>query len=60
MIIIKQLATKPVPPADDDCCGGGACAPCVWDQYYADLEQWQKQQAKSSTTANQQQDKANI
>ncbi|MDG1751997.1 MAG: oxidoreductase-like domain-containing protein [Thalassotalea sp.] len=40
MIIIKTLTTKPLPPADDDCCGGGSCAPCVWDQYYADLDQW--------------------
>lgn len=35
---------KPNFPADDDCCGGGACAPCVWDHYYAELEKWQLQQ----------------
>lgn len=39
----ERLTTKPVPPADDDCCGGGSCAPCVWDQYYADLAMWQQQ-----------------
>ncbi|WP_353517808.1 oxidoreductase-like domain-containing protein [Thalassotalea sp. SU-HH00458] len=39
----NPLNTKPVPPADDDCCGGGSCSPCVWDQYYADLTQWQQQ-----------------
>jgi hypothetical protein len=47
MIIIKTLTNKPIAPADDDCCGGGACAPCVWDQYYADLDQWNTQQAKT-------------
>ena len=36
-----------MPPADDDCCGGGACAPCVWDQYYDDLDQWHIQQANT-------------
>lgn len=42
-IIISPISTKPVPPADDDCCGGGACSPCVWDQHYADLKKWQQQ-----------------
>ncbi|HCH70334.1 MAG TPA: hypothetical protein DE042_07670 [Colwellia sp.] len=37
---------KPTPPADDDCCGGGACNPCVWDPYYAELQKWRIEQAK--------------
>lgn len=37
---------KPIPPSDDDCCGGGACNPCVWDHYYAQLQKWRIQQAK--------------
>jgi hypothetical protein len=37
---------KPYPPSDDDCCGGGACNPCVWDDYYAKLQQWRIAQAK--------------
>jgi hypothetical protein len=37
---------KPIEPADDDCCGGGACHPCVWDNYYSKLQQWRIQQAK--------------
>ena len=37
---------KPSPPADDDCCGGGACNPCVWDHYYAQLQAWRIEQAK--------------
>ncbi|MDX2367111.1 MAG: oxidoreductase-like domain-containing protein [Colwellia sp.] len=41
----KELE-KPIPPADDDCCGGGACNPCVWDPYYEKLEKWRIEQAK--------------
>ncbi len=37
---------KPRTPAEDDCCGGGACNPCVWDTYYAQLQQWRIEQAK--------------
>ncbi len=37
---------KPIPPADDDCCGGGACNPCVWDHYYAELQKWRIEQAQ--------------
>jgi len=37
---------KPFPPADDDCCGGGACNPCVWDHYYAELQKWRIEQAQ--------------
>jgi hypothetical protein len=38
---------KPTPPADDDCCGGGACNPCVWDHYYDQLHKWRVEQAKN-------------
>jgi hypothetical protein len=37
---------KPIAPADDDCCGGGACNPCVWDHYYKALQEWRITQAK--------------
>jgi hypothetical protein len=43
---MTQLHTKPVPPADDDCCGGGSCCPCVWDNYYSELQQWRIKQAQ--------------
>ncbi len=43
---MSELLEKPIPPADDDCCGGGACNPCVWDHYYAELQKWRIQQAK--------------
>lgn len=35
---------EPIPPGDYDCCESG-CEPCVWDIYYADRTEWQKQQA---------------
>jgi len=41
---MDNLLDKPIQPADDDCCGGGACNPCVWDRYYAQLQQWRIQQ----------------
>jgi hypothetical protein len=44
---------KPYPPADDDCCGGGACNPCVWDHYYAELQKWRIEQAKLKEEAEQ-------
>ena len=47
---------KPFPPADDDCCGGGACNPCVWDHYYAELQKWRIEQA----TLKEQQTQNNI
>ena len=37
---------KPIAPADDDCCGGGACNPCVWDDYNAKLQKWRIEEAK--------------
>jgi hypothetical protein len=40
------LIEKPLPPADDDCCGGGACNPCVWDHYYEEVQTWRIKQAK--------------
>jgi hypothetical protein len=42
---------KPISPEDDDCCGGGACNPCVWDRYYADLQKWRIAQAKLNDEA---------
>ena len=43
---MTQLLEKPIPPEDDDCCGGGACNPCVWDHYNAELQKWRIEQAK--------------
>jgi hypothetical protein len=40
------LIEKPLPPADDDCCGGGACNPCVWDHYYEEVHTWRIKQAR--------------
>ena len=42
---MTELLEKPTPPYDDDCCGGGACSPCVWDNYYVELEKWRLEQA---------------
>jgi hypothetical protein len=44
MIDMTELLEKPSAPADDDCCGGGACNPCVWDHYYAERKKWRLQQ----------------
>lgn len=44
--VMTNELEKPFPPADDDCCGGGACNPCVWDHYYAELQKWRIAQAK--------------
>lgn len=43
---MTKLLEKPAPPADDDCCGGGACNPCVWDHYYAERKKWRLQQVE--------------
>jgi hypothetical protein len=45
---------KPIPPADDDCCGGGACNPCVWDYYYTELQKWRIEQAKEQEQEQEQ------
>ncbi|GLX84130.1 hypothetical protein tloyanaT_03820 [Thalassotalea loyana] len=42
----EEIIEKPTQPADDDCCGGGACNPCVWDAYNAKMRAWREQQAK--------------
>jgi hypothetical protein len=44
--IMNEQLEKPTPPADDDCCGGGACNPCVWDNYYVKLQKWRIEQSK--------------
>ena len=51
---MSQLISKPERPANDDCCGGGACCPCVWDYYYEQLSLWNEQQAKLEPSAGQQ------
>ncbi|NRA54832.1 MAG: hypothetical protein HRU23_11860 [Gammaproteobacteria bacterium] len=40
---MTELIEKPVKPLDDDCCGGGACAPCVWDHFYEQYAIYRKQ-----------------
>jgi hypothetical protein len=42
----NKLLEKPQPPADEECCGSGVCDPCVWDRYYAELQQWRLAQAQ--------------
>lgn len=57
----KKMSTqieKPFPPADDDCCGGGACNPCVWDHYYAELQKWRIEQAKLKEQENTEQNQS--
>lgn len=44
----EKLMAKPERPLDNECCGGGACQPCVWDFYFEQLEKWQAQQDKLS------------
>jgi hypothetical protein len=41
---VSKLIEKPERPLDNECCGGGACQPCVWDYYFEQMELWQKQQ----------------
>jgi len=43
---MTELLEKPSQPADDDCCGGGACNPCVWDHYYSERKKWRLQQVE--------------
>ncbi len=43
---MTELLEKPSQPADDDCCGGGACNPCVWDHFYAERKKWRLQQVE--------------
>lgn len=50
---MTKLLEKPLPPADDDCCGGGACTPCVWDHYYAERKKWRLQQVELKAAAEQ-------
>ena len=38
------MLEKPLPPEDYECCES-ACEPCVWDTYYEELREWQRQQA---------------
>ncbi|MBU2893655.1 oxidoreductase-like domain-containing protein [Colwellia sp. D2M02] len=56
---MSELIEKPTPPADDDCCGGGACNPCVWDRYYAQLQKWRIEQAKIKEQLAEQDNKPN-
>lgn len=39
---------KPDKPAPNECCGGGSCCPCVWDDYFDKLQQWQEHQAEQT------------
>lgn len=43
---MTDAVEKPTPPSDDDCCGGGACNPCVWDEYYEQRKIWRLAQVK--------------
>ena len=50
-----ETRPKPQPPTDGECCGGG-CSPCIWDFYYEELTEWQKQQAQSAPKTEQDED----
>ena len=50
MVKQQEVIEKPERPLDNECCGGGACQPCVWDHYFEQLELWQKQQAQLEKT----------
>jgi hypothetical protein len=45
----EQKIEKPEKPLPSDCCGGGACCPCVWDDYFEKLRLWQEQQGESDS-----------
>lgn len=40
--------TKPQPPEEWECCESG-CSPCVWDNYYEDLREWESKQKADDT-----------
>lgn len=42
------MKEKPTPPGDSECCESG-CTPCVWDRYYEELQEWQKEQASDQS-----------
>ncbi len=46
---------KPTHPANDDCCGGGACNPCVWDDYNEKMRHWRIAQAKLNSDIQEKQ-----
>ena len=41
---------KPEKPLPSECCGGGACCPCVWDDYFDKLDKWQQWQEQQIAT----------
>jgi hypothetical protein len=49
--LIPKFIVKPITPADDNCCGGGACNPCVWDSYYETLQLWRIAESKKRDKA---------
>lgn len=48
---MAKLLEKPEPPGEFDCCES-ACEPCVWDFYYEELAEWQKQQSELQQAAD--------
>lgn len=50
---MTDLIEKPEKPLDDDCCGGGACCPCVWDHFYEQMSLYRKQQRALAAEAEQ-------
>ena len=50
---MATLPEEPEKPLRDDCCGGGACCPCIWDVYYEKLDKWRE--AKKAQEESQQQ-----
>ncbi|TRX53140.1 oxidoreductase-like domain-containing protein [Thalassomonas sp. M1454] len=43
---MTELLEKPTQPGNGECCESGACNPCVWDHYYAELQKWRIQQSE--------------
>ena len=42
---------KPEQPGEYDCCES-ACDPCVWDAYYEQMAEWNRQQQELKAAAD--------
>ena len=49
---MTDIIEKPTPPNSNECCESGVCNPCVWDRYYAELQQWRIQQSELKAHKN--------
>lgn len=46
------MREKPTPPEDYECCQS-ECSPCVWDDYYDEMDLWRAEQAELKAQAEQ-------